>query len=312
MLNCDKCGKVMSNAGAYSMHIKYCKLTKIIINSIVEDYTNHELSIRDIMSKYEICKTQFLPYLEGLTRSYSEANKLAHKKNPESYKHSEESKQLMREKRLKWMKENPEKTAWRKANMSYPEKVFKEKLEELGLDKKYLIIRERSVFPYFIDFAFENEKVAVEIDGSQHLLKERRKNDEKRDKYLVENGWKVYRVSASQVLNNRDFVVGDIINFIGESKSSKKCGLYVGKTLNQLESEELSETMKSERVENGGLTKSEKLGHYSQRKTTRPPHTQLLEEIKETNYVQVSKKYGVSDNGVRKWVRMYEKYGDGF
>jgi len=29
---------------------------------------------------------------------------------------------------------------------------------------------------------------------------------------------------------------------------------------------------------------------------------QLLQEIKETNYCAVGRKYGVSDNAVRKWV----------
>ncbi len=49
------------------------------------------------------------------------------------------------------------------------------KFLEIGFDKKYLIVRERSILPYFIDFSFENEKVGLEIDGSQHLLEERKK-----------------------------------------------------------------------------------------------------------------------------------------
>ena len=76
------------------------------------------------------------------------------------------------------MKNNPEKTAWRLSNVSYPEKLFIEYIESNGLDKKYSIIREYSVFPYFIDFAFVNQMVAIEIDGSQHLLPERKEKDE--------------------------------------------------------------------------------------------------------------------------------------
>ncbi len=45
-------------------------------------------------------------------------------------------------------------------------------------------------------------------------------------------------------------------------------------------------------------------------KVQRPPYKQLLQEIKETNQYQVSKKYGVSWNSVTKWIKMYEKYGD--
>lgn len=42
------------------------------------------------------------------------------------------------------------------------------------------------------------------------------------------------------------------------------------------------------------------------RKAQRPPYEQLLEEIVATSYLAVGRKYGVSDNAVRKWVRFYE------
>jgi transposase-like protein len=45
----------------------------------------------------------------------------------------------------------------------------------------------------------------------------------------------------------------------------------------------------------------------TERKVDRPPYEQLLEEIRSTSYVAVGRKYGVSDNAVRKWVRFYER-----
>ena len=39
----------------------------------------------------------------------------------------------------------------------------------------------------------------------------------------------------------------------------------------------------------------------------RPPYEQLLEEIVATSYLAVGRKYGVSDNAVRKWVGFYER-----
>ncbi len=46
----------------------------------------------------------------------------------------------------------------------------------------------------------------------------------------------------------------------------------------------------------------------AQRKVkNRPSYEQLIKEIEETNYVQVGKKYDVSDNAIRKWVKNYEK-----
>jgi Zn finger protein HypA/HybF involved in hydrogenase expression len=41
----------------------------------------------------------------------------------------------------------------------------------------------------------------------------------------------------------------------------------------------------------------------SQRKVERPPTEQLLMELQESSYVAVGKKYGVSDNTIRKWLK---------
>ena len=41
----------------------------------------------------------------------------------------------------------------------------------------------------------------------------------------------------------------------------------------------------------------------------RPPIKQLIEDMKNySSYIQISKKYNVSDNAVRKWLRTYRKY----
>jgi transposase-like protein len=43
------------------------------------------------------------------------------------------------------------------------------------------------------------------------------------------------------------------------------------------------------------------------RRVKRPPYEQLLAEIEATSYCAVGRKYGVSDNAVRKWVKFYER-----
>jgi hypothetical protein len=43
------------------------------------------------------------------------------------------------------------------------------------------------------------------------------------------------------------------------------------------------------------------------RKVERPPHKQLMAEIAAGGYSAVGRRYGVSDNAVRKWVRQYER-----
>ncbi len=46
---------------------------------------------------------------------------------------------------------------------------------------------------------------------------------------------------------------------------------------------------------------------YEGRKAERPPYTLLLREIDGLGYLAVGRKYGVSDNAIRKWVRQYER-----
>ena len=48
------------------------------------------------------------------------------------------------------------------------------------------------------------------------------------------------------------------------------------------------------------------------RKIERPPYKQLIEEIEELGYSGTGRKYNVSDNSIRKWRKMYEKYGENF
>lgn len=65
------------------------------------------------MIKYSIKSRSYLTdkLLKDKIRSISEANKIAHEKHPERFKHTEESKVKLREIRLKYLKEHPENTA---------------------------------------------------------------------------------------------------------------------------------------------------------------------------------------------------------
>lgn len=50
-----------------------------------------------------------------------------------------------------------------------------------------------------------------------------------------------------------------------------------------------------------------RLNRKNKRKVQRPTFEVLRKEISESNYSAVGRKYGVSDNAIRKWVRFYEK-----
>ena len=43
------------------------------------------------------------------------------------------------------------------------------------------------------------------------------------------------------------------------------------------------------------------------RKVERPSYEQLLEDVRTMSFVAIGRKYGVTDNAVRKWIRWYER-----
>jgi uncharacterized protein YjcR len=49
--------------------------------------------------------------------------------------------------------------------------------------------------------------------------------------------------------------------------------------------------------------------HPQTRKVDRPSYKQLLTDLESMSFVAVGRKYGVSDNAVRKWIRWYKHQG---
>lgn len=202
-MNCKFCNKEINNSGALVIHEKKCINIQNIKNEVINLYVNKNYSHRELRQKFKIQSYDLKNILKDKTRTISEATKLEHNKNPRIL--SKEHKDKLRIARLKFMKEHPEQTAWRLSNLSYPEMLFLNKLIELDWINKYDIQREKSVFPYFIDFAFKKNKIAFEIDGSQHLLPDRAASDKKKDKLLISLNWNVIRVSEKDIkkdLNN--------------------------------------------------------------------------------------------------------------
>ncbi len=58
--------------------------------------------------------------------------------------------------------------------------------------------------------------------------------------------------------------------------------------------------------------KKKKITHFEQsviqRKVKRPSNEQLQNEVNELGFTGTGKKYGVSDNAIRKWIKFYEKH----
>jgi hypothetical protein len=55
-----------------------------------------------------------------------------------------------------------------------------------------------------------------------------------------------------------------------------------------------------------GRGEASRRAQVASRRVERPPYEQLVAEIEELGYLGVGRRYGVSDNAIRKWRRAYE------
>ena len=96
---------------------------------------------------------------------------------------------------------------------SYPEKFFMEVIQNEISDKNYE--HEYPVGIYSIDFAWPRKKLAIEIDGEQHQrFEEYRKRDNKKDEYLIANGWKILRIQWKEFFHEPKKFISIAKNFI--------------------------------------------------------------------------------------------------
>ena len=69
-------------------------------------------------------------------------------------------------------------------------------------------VRQIPVGPFFADFACRDARLIVELDGSQHAGSA---SDERRDRYLMEQGFRVLRFWNGEVAGNLDAVCETIV-----------------------------------------------------------------------------------------------------
>jgi very-short-patch-repair endonuclease len=162
-LDCHYCGVVFTNAKSLGGHLSGCKLNPNYKNKC------EKLSI--------IAKNRTIP--KETRDKISKSRKLYLDNNPGNipYLLNHSSKE------------------------SYPEKLFREKLEKeniVGWVQEYPILR------YSLDFAFVDLKLDIEIDGGTHSSESVLKKDFERDKRLSELGWNILRLNATDIKNDID------------------------------------------------------------------------------------------------------------
>ena len=73
--------------------------------------------------------------------------------------------------------------------------------------------RQFPIGPCFADFACREAKLIVEFDGAQHAESER---DKRRDAFLAQEGWTIFRVWNNEVDENPDGVFEAIVDRAAE------------------------------------------------------------------------------------------------
>lgn len=221
MTICSLCNTEFNNYRSLSNHKNKCTGIENIYEIIQKEYDSG-LSLRDLSEKYNLAKHTIRINIK--TRNNSQAAKIARKKYPDSYIWTDVMRQKQRINRLNYLNKKSGKSAWEKRSrgeLSYLEEWFNKKCEERNIYKKYDVINEYTIFPYSIDFAFINEKVAVELDGKCHFINgiERIEKDIKKDNFLISSGWKIFRIRYDQIAD--DSKIDELLYFIGNPSIKK-------------------------------------------------------------------------------------------
>lgn len=131
------------------------------------------------------------------------------------HKHSEASKEHLRQKALEGHATGKYK-GWmncHSSGKSYPEKFFTKVIENEFEDKNYEY--NKLFYHYRLDFAWEDKKKCIEIDGSQHeTIQAQKESDKRKDKKLQENGWQVLRIKWKDIFRYPKLYIRIAKNFI--------------------------------------------------------------------------------------------------
>lgn len=189
---CPFCNNVFRTRRLLSEHKKLCDLYK---NKIVQKYIIDENGKRKLAPG---CNA----WNKGLKKETDERVKQHGETLSEGYKsgrlvnantgthHSDEHKKKISEGRKKYLNEHPDKVPYlinhHSKGDSYPEKYFKEVFDNENVEYKQNYYQSG----YFLDFAWPDKKLYLEVDGEQHYRDKRIvEHDKKRTQKLLEDGW---------------------------------------------------------------------------------------------------------------------------
>lgn len=76
---------------------------------------------------------------------------------------------------------------------------------------------ERPFYRFFLDFAWPEKRLCIEIDGELHRYEKQQNNDKEKDRLLKEDGWKELRLKWGYINSNKIEAIKLIENFLNET-----------------------------------------------------------------------------------------------
>lgn len=212
---CIYCGREIKNAGSLAVHQKQCKSNPNRIER---------------KKRYGGKTTNGMhPWNFGLNKNDDERIKkqsdTLHKRysNKEiipswlGKKHKEQTKQKISKSMKQRFKENPKVKPFGgcRGKMSSYEHWFCQKVvKEHNLAQKFDIINQYYEYPYFLDFAFLNARLDVQIDGQFHIKEDMVISDKIRQDNLISKNWLVYHISSQDIKNNEQKIISDFLKYL--------------------------------------------------------------------------------------------------
>lgn len=182
---CKFCGKHCKNGNSLRNHERLCKLNPERQEShFVKWNETHEAWNKGLSKETD---ERLKKSAETLHNGYATGRIINSNKGKF---HTEEQKQKISMGRKRYLEQHPDKVPYllnhHSKGDSYPEKYFKEVFDNENVEYKQNYYQSG----YFLDFAWPERKLYLEVDGEQHYRDKRIvEHDKKRTQKLLEEGW---------------------------------------------------------------------------------------------------------------------------
>ena len=252
-----------------------------------------------------------IEFLEGRKQNSKRHNKIRKTKEELSKIYSDSMKKRYKEGKCNgWAHINNDKN-----RRSYPEKFFLKVFENNNIFSNFNIEEKFPYGKYTIDFLIVELKLIIEIDGQQHFRTEEAiEHDMIRDEYFLNEGFKIYRIKWIDVYKETKKEIAELISFIEDidNQTTRKYNIGDFKKI-KIYKNNLGEIkyIKSNKICECGNEIKSRIGKTcincrisnNKKVKNRPSVDILVKEVEKIGYCAVGRKYGVSDNSIRKWIK---------